>query len=115
MKSVYCAVRTGSLNKAVCASYLIKDRNIINYVKSERLSWSGHINRMPETEIVKKIYKWHPITNRPVGRRQSRWEDDVKNDLKKLKVVKWSDQIQDRHKWKETVENSNSRRRRRRK
>ena len=22
MKSVYCAVRTGSLNKAVCASYL---------------------------------------------------------------------------------------------
>ena len=23
MKSVYCAVRTGSLNKAVCASYLI--------------------------------------------------------------------------------------------
>ena len=31
-------------------------------------------------------------------------EDDVKNDLKKLKVVKWSDLVQDRHKWKETVE-----------
>ena len=24
MKSVYCAVRTGSLNKAVCASYLMQ-------------------------------------------------------------------------------------------
>jgi hypothetical protein len=35
----------------------MKHRNIINYVKAQRLSWSGHINRMPETSIVKKIYK----------------------------------------------------------
>jgi hypothetical protein len=29
----------------------IKHRNIINYVKAQRLSWFGHINRMPETSI----------------------------------------------------------------
>jgi hypothetical protein len=34
---------------------LIKHRNIINYVKAQRLSWCGHINRMPEISIVKKI------------------------------------------------------------
>jgi hypothetical protein len=33
---------------------LIKHRNIINCVKAQRLSWFGHINRMPETIIVKK-------------------------------------------------------------
>ena len=33
---------------------LIKHRNIINYVKAQRLSWFGHINRMPETSTVKK-------------------------------------------------------------
>jgi hypothetical protein len=33
---------------------LIKRRNIINYVKSQRLSWFGHINRMPETSGVEK-------------------------------------------------------------
>ena len=33
---------------------LIKHRNIINYFKAQRLSWFGHINRMPETSIVKK-------------------------------------------------------------
>ena len=38
---------------------------------------------MPESSIVKKIYKWQPFTNRPVGRPKSGWEDDVKNDLKK--------------------------------
>jgi hypothetical protein len=35
---------------------LIKHQNIINYVKSQRLSWIGHINRMPETSVVNKIY-----------------------------------------------------------
>ena len=33
---------------------LIKHRNIINYVKAQRLSWFGHINRMPETSIEKE-------------------------------------------------------------
>jgi hypothetical protein len=27
----------------------------------------GHTNRMTETNIVKKIYKWKPFTGRPVG------------------------------------------------
>jgi hypothetical protein len=36
---------------------LIKHRNIINYVKAQRPSWFGHINRMPEIDIVKKICK----------------------------------------------------------
>jgi hypothetical protein len=39
---------------------LIKHQNLINYVKAQRLSWFGHINRMPESSIVKKIYKWKP-------------------------------------------------------
>jgi len=41
---------------------LIKHRNIINYVKAQRLSWFGHINRMPETSIVKRIHNWKPFT-----------------------------------------------------
>jgi hypothetical protein len=46
---------------------LIKQQNIINYVKSQRLSWFGHIYRMPETSVVRKIYKWKPFTGRPAG------------------------------------------------
>ena len=49
---------------------LIKHRNIINYVKAQRLSWFGHINRMHETSTVKKIHKWKPSTGRPEGRPQ---------------------------------------------
>jgi hypothetical protein len=83
---------------------LIKHRNIINYVKSQRLSWFGHINRMPETIVVKKLYKWKPLTRRPAGRLKSRWEDDIRNDMRRMEIVKWPEQVQDRPKWKVIVE-----------
>jgi hypothetical protein len=59
---------------------------------------------MPEISIVKKIYKWKPFTDRPVGRPKSRWGDDVRNDLKKMKLIKWTEQVQDCLKWKTIVE-----------
>jgi len=82
---------------------LIKHRNIINYVKAQRLSWFGHINRMPETSTVKRIHKWKPFTGRPAARPKCRWDDDVRNDLKKMKLVKWAEQVEYRSKWKAIV------------
>jgi hypothetical protein len=53
---------------------LVKHRNIINYVRAQRLSWFGHTNRVSGTDIVQKIYRWKPFTGRPVGRPKSGWE-----------------------------------------
>jgi hypothetical protein len=50
---------------------LIKHRNLINYIKSQRLSWFGHINREPETSTVRKIYNWKPFTRRSPERPKS--------------------------------------------
>jgi hypothetical protein len=83
---------------------LIQHRNIINYIKAQRPSWYGHIHRKPKTSIVKKIYKWQPYITLPVGRPKHRWDDDVRNDLRKIKLFKWTKQAQDRHEWKKTVE-----------
>jgi len=82
---------------------LTKHQNKINYVKAQRLSWFGHINRMLETSIVKQIHKWKTFTGRPIGRPKSGWEDDARNDLKKMKLIKWTEQVQDRLKWKGIV------------
>jgi len=59
---------------------------------------------MPETSTVKKKHKWKPFTGRPVGRPKFRWEDDVRNDLKKMKLIKRTEQVQDCLKWKGIVE-----------
>jgi hypothetical protein len=53
--------------------YLIKHSNIINQIRAQRLSWFGHVQRM-----VKKIYKWKPITTRLQGRPKRKWDDNVK-------------------------------------
>jgi len=43
---------------------------------------------MPETSIVKRIHKWKPFTGRPARKPKSRWEYDVRNGLKKVKLMK---------------------------
>jgi hypothetical protein len=65
---------------------LIQHRNIINYVKAQRLNWFGHVHRRPETSIVRRIYKWQPYVTRQVGRPKYRWDDDVRNDLRRMKT-----------------------------
>jgi len=46
---------------------LIKHKNIVNYIKAQKLSWIGPVQRMPDTRTVKKIFKLDPLTKRPYG------------------------------------------------
>ena len=83
---------------------LMGRKNIIDYIKARRLSWFGHLHRMPEERMVKKVYKWKPMLTRPLGRPKSRWEDDIRIYMKKLEVKNWISCIQDRNNWKLYVE-----------
>ena len=83
---------------------LIKHYNIVNHIKAQRLSWFGHVQRMPDTRTVKKVFKWNPLTKRLQGRLKYRWEDDVKQDICQMKVRNWITCVQDRGKWKDIVE-----------
>jgi hypothetical protein len=39
---------------------IIKCKNIINFIRAQRLSWLDHIERMQGTRMVKAIYSWNP-------------------------------------------------------
>jgi hypothetical protein len=32
-------------------------------------------------------YEWKPTSTRPQGRPKRRWENDIKNDLKEMKIM----------------------------
>jgi len=83
---------------------LVKHKNLINHIKAQQLSWVGHLHRMPEERMVKKVYKCKPMSIRPQGRPNNRWEYDIRNDMKKLKIKNWISCIQGRNKWKSYVE-----------
>jgi hypothetical protein len=65
---------------------LIRHKNIINHIKAQRLSWFGHLHQMPEERMVKRVCKWKHMLTRPLRRPKNRWEDDIINDMKKLKI-----------------------------
>jgi hypothetical protein len=59
---------------------------------------------MPADRMVKKAYGWKRILTRTLGRPKTRWENDVRNDLKTMRIHNWRDCIQDRCNWKGVVE-----------
>jgi hypothetical protein len=83
---------------------LIKHRNIINYIKTQRLSRFGHVKTMSDTRTVKKIFNWKLLTKRSQGRPKYKWQDNIKQDICQLKIKNWLACVQDRGKWKEFVE-----------
>ena len=76
---------------------------MVNYIKAQKLSWFGHIYRMPDTRTTKKILKWNPLTNRPKGRPKNRWEDNIMQDLCQMKIKIWITCVQDRAKWNDII------------
>ena len=42
--------------------------NIINYVKQKQLQWYGHVRRIQEERLPKKVLEWIPPEKRKRGR-----------------------------------------------
>jgi hypothetical protein len=71
---------------------LIK-KNIVRFIKSQRLRWAAQVIRMDTTRTVKKATELEPCSSRPVGRPRLRWLDQVEEDLKRMKVRNWRERI----------------------
>ena len=83
---------------------LINHENIVRHIKSKRLSWVGHVERMTDERVVKSIYKWKQHATRPKGRPRLRWDDDVRDDLREMGVNNWKQKAQERKPWREINE-----------
>jgi hypothetical protein len=59
---------------------------------------------MTDDNNVKKIKRWKPMSKRPIGRPNTRWEDDVLEDIKSMKICDWMAVVQNRDRWKKEVE-----------
>jgi hypothetical protein len=52
---------------------ILKRRNIIGFIKKQRLKLLGHVERMAEDNNVQKIKRWKPMSKRPTGRPKICW------------------------------------------
>jgi hypothetical protein len=67
---------------------LIERADIVRYIKAQRIKWLGHIQRMDQARPTRKLLDCKTMGTRPVERPRQRWQEDVMEDLKKLKIKK---------------------------
>jgi hypothetical protein len=62
-------------------NYLVKNADIVRYVKSKRMAWLGHVMRMEGERIPKRVQQWKPMGRRNRGRPRERWIEDMEKDI----------------------------------
>jgi hypothetical protein len=59
----------------------------VRFIKSQIIIWWGHVKRMEDNAMPKRMLK---------GRPRMRWLDGVDSDLKKMEVKGWKEKMGDR-------------------
>jgi hypothetical protein len=69
---------------------LYKDIIIVDDIKIRRLGWAGHIIRVKEKRISKKVLSGEFYNTNSVGKPRTRWEDIVQREaLQVLGIRGW--------------------------
>jgi len=82
---------------------LSKGENIVKWIKGQRISWLGHLERMEEDRMPKKIFMQELEGTRRRGRPRKGWREEVERDLQVLGVRRWRELVIDREKWRAIV------------
>jgi hypothetical protein len=66
-------------------------------IKSRRIRWAGHVERMRATRNPHRVMVGKPEGERPLRRPRRRWVDNIKIDLEGIgwDGMDWIDQAQD--------------------
>jgi len=77
---------------------IIKGENIVRFIKCQRIRWLGHIERMHDIAIPKKM-----LCGKLYATRRMRWLDDVSTDLSKMGINDCRERARDREAWRRIV------------
>jgi hypothetical protein len=50
-------------------------------IEAKQLKWYGHVKRMGEHRLPKKIYEWTPTERKKVGRPRNTWKKKAKQAM----------------------------------
>jgi hypothetical protein len=77
---------------------LYSSPNIVRVIKLRRMRWAGHVARIGEEKGVYRILVGRPERKRPLERPRRGWEDNIKMDLREIKIdgENWIHLAQDR-------------------
>jgi hypothetical protein len=65
------------------------------FIKSQRIRWLGHVERVEDNAMPKRMLKGRLYSKRR-RRPRMRWLEEVENDLKRMKVTGWKEKMRNR-------------------
>ena len=68
------------------------------------MQWLGHVERMDETAMPKRVLKGKLYATRRIGRPRIRWLEDVIADLRRMGIGGWMEKARNRDQWRRIVE-----------
>ena len=80
-----------------------KGENKVKWIKGQRISWLGHLERMEEDGMPKIIFTQELKGTRRRRRPGKIWKEEVEKDFQVLGVRRWRELVADRKKWKDIV------------
>ena len=80
-----------------------KGESIVKWIKGQRISWLGNLERTEEDRMSKKIFIQELERSRRRGRPRRGWKGEVERDLQVLGVRRWKELVTDRKKWNDIV------------
>ena len=68
-------------------------RSLLDDIKTQQLKWYGHVQRMDEGRLLKKVMKWSPPGRRKRGRPKATWAVGIRGLMgeKGLMEEDWND------------------------
>jgi len=84
---------------------LYSSPNIVRVIKSRRMRWARHVERMGEERGVYRVFLGKPEGRRPLGRPRRRWVENIRMDLQEVGCgyMDWIRLAQDRDRWRTLV------------
>jgi hypothetical protein len=83
---------------------LLKGEDIVRFIKSQSGRWLGHVEKMEDNAMPKRMLKGRLYSKRRKGRPRMRWLAVVESDLKEMEVKEWKEKMRDREQWRLAVE-----------
>jgi hypothetical protein len=83
---------------------IIRKKDIVGFVKARRISGIGHVERMEDSRMPKRVITEKIYTRRKRGRPKVRWLDDVQENLREMGIEGWRRKAQDREQWRRTAQ-----------
>ena len=77
--------------------------NIVKWIKGQRISWLGGLERMGEDRMHKKMFTQELEGTRRNGRPRKGWKEEVERELQVMGVRRWRELVAGRQKWKDIV------------